>query len=247
MTRIGETMAGNKLTFVDIGARSGLQSSAEHHADRLHLVLFEPEQTEAHALTARYGSTATVIACALGHIDTEIDLYLTKNPTCTSGLPTNQYLLQNYGIKDHFAPAGNVKVACRRYDTLHRDGEVPAPDIVKIDVQGFEYQVLLGLGALLQDAFIIQLETHFDQLYINQWLITDLVKFLRLFDFSLRRLGNERSPRIEASVGEDVHFDGDLVEADAIFTKNRAWLHRQTPECQGRFREACSIMNISSY
>jgi hypothetical protein len=88
-------------------------------------------------------------------------------------------------------------------------GAVPVPDAIKIDVQGFEYEVLLGFGHLLADCLGIELETHFYPIYKGQKLIGDIVSLLDDFDFVLRALKHVPN------------FDGDAIEFDAFFTKRR--------------------------
>ena len=92
------------------------------------------------------------------------------------------------------------------YAHLSRTGQVSKPDLIKVDVQGFEYDVLLGFGDLLGDCLAIELEAQLLPIYRDQKLFHDLVKMLDSFGLSLRRL-----------LPVD-HFDGDVVEIDAWFT-----------------------------
>jgi FkbM family methyltransferase len=45
-----------------------------------------------------------------------------------------------------------IDVACARGDTLVAKGLARSPDVIKIDVEGFEHEVVRGLGALLATA-----------------------------------------------------------------------------------------------
>ena len=84
---------------------------------------------------------------------------------------------------------------------------MPAPDAVKIDVQGYEHEVLQGFGGLLQGCLGIELETHVYPVYQDQKLLGDLIALLEPYGFVLRRLSPVPS------------FDGDVVELDAWFTQ----------------------------
>lgn len=57
-------------------------------------------------------------------------------------------------------------VSIQSGDDLVASGQVPAPSVIKIDVEGFELEVIKGLRQLLvsQELRIIGLEIHFEQL-----------------------------------------------------------------------------------
>ena len=51
----------------------------------------------------------------------------------------------------HLADGGSVEVQTASLDALLASGDVPSPDVVKIDVEGAELDVLAGAGQLLGD------------------------------------------------------------------------------------------------
>jgi FkbM family methyltransferase len=63
---------------------------------------------------------------------------------------------------DASSPAA-VVVEVRSANTMIRGGDVPAPTALKIDVEGHEYEVLLGAAAVLADPVlrIVGVEVHF--------------------------------------------------------------------------------------
>jgi FkbM family methyltransferase len=52
----------------------------------------------------------------------------------------------------------NVRVEVMRLDDFVSQQRVPVPDFIKIDVEGWELEVLLGLGSLLSEVSYIQFE-----------------------------------------------------------------------------------------
>jgi len=52
------------------------------------------------------------------------------------------------------------------------------PDVVKIDVEGKSYEVLEGFGKYLQDVKILHVETEIKDIYGNQKIKDDIVKFM---------------------------------------------------------------------
>ena len=234
-----------KLGYIDVGARGGLAPNLRQFMSCLNVVLVEPDEAEAVRLTRESvnGSLYTVIQSALGHSDGCIDFYVAENPTCSSALPVAASFLQHYGIGHHFKTKMVKSVKCARYDTLYETGDLPVPHIIKADVQGYEYEVLLWFGRHLQDCMFIEIETHFCEIYSGQRLIGDIVQFLSTFGFVLRSISQPRSPSLRG----DPHFDGDLVEVDAVFSKNRKWLASQSTCEQERFKIACDIMGVEPY
>jgi len=238
-------MASGKLGFVDIGARGGALAKFAAHGDKFRLVLVEAEPTELKRLRdeSQGGALFDVIGTALGHIDGDIELNETVNPYCTSVLKANQEFLGAYEIGRHLQPRIKTTIACSRYATLFGQGGLPVPHMIKVDVQGFEYEVLQGFGATLHQCLAIELETHFYQLYQNQRTIGDLVKFLETYGFVLRKLSNPRS----AHLNGDYHFGGDLVEVDATFTKNRTWIKAAPEQTRSDFATVCTVMGVHLY
>lgn len=233
-----------RIGFVDVGARGGVSTTAARYRDQIHMVLVEPEATEAERLNAEMGGEfVSVVASALGHVDGAIDLFVAQNPQCTSALPLNDGYIDRYTIAKHFKTKQRESIHCSRYDTLYRAGSLPLPHAVKIDVQGFEYQVLQGFGGLLHDCLAIQLEAHFYEIYKGQRLVGDLVRFLSDFDMNLRSIRNVRSPNLQG----DVNFDEDLVEVDLYFSKSKRWIANRNDEAKAEFDLACQILKIPPY
>jgi len=63
------------------------------------------------------------------------------------------------------AREGSLKVACWRADTLLATGEVEAPDVIKIDVEGAEADVLRGARHAMERHPVIFLATHGERVH----------------------------------------------------------------------------------
>ena len=120
---------------------------------------------------------------------------------------------------------------------LYEKGIVPAPDVIKLDVQGCEYEVLLGFGALLQNCLGIELEAHFFPLYRGQHLLHEVISLLSTYGFVLRKLDQNK-------LG---NFDGDLVEVDAFFTKSRSIVNLYNQEQNQKFNLLTKVWEIGRY
>jgi FkbM family methyltransferase len=227
-----------KLCLVDVGGAGGIQQKWRNHAARISPVLFEPNPAEAAklraGLIADFGA-GLVLEIGLSDISGTRPLNIARYFGCTSLLQPNPAVLSKYRIAPLFDITHTVPVACTRYDELYRNGEVPAPDAIKIDVQGFEYEVLQGFGTLLQNCLSIELETHIYPIYQEQKLLHHLVALLAPFGFVLRALHPVSS------------FDGDVVELDAWFTKDISAWNQFTPRQRQKFSLICEVCNLVDY
>jgi FkbM family methyltransferase len=214
----GPADPSRRIRLVDVGGAGGLQAKWLGQAEMISPILFEPNPNEAMKLRplANLFPEGQVIEQGLADLVGRQRLNITRYFGCTSLLRPNVDLLSRYRIASAFDVIDTVEIECTRYDVLHKYGLVPVPDVIKVDVQGYEYQVLHGFGHLLSECLAIELEAHFYPIYMGQKLLSDLVSLLLPFQFVLRKI--QPVP----------NFDGDLVEVDAIFTKDSVHM-RQAP------------------
>ena len=212
-------LARDRLTLVDIGAAGGVQQKWQRHLRKIRPVLFEPNPAEAARLrpTLPSYSDAIVVEHGLAAAAGKYTLNLAHWPGCTSLLTPDRDILAGYKIAPLYETVDQISVECVRFDELYRSGKVPLPDVVKIDVEGYEYEVLLGFGDLLHDVIGIETEAWFYPVFKGQKLLHDLVALLLPFGLSLRR--------IETVDG----FEGDLVCVNAFFTRGKAGKPDLTP------------------
>lgn len=197
-----------KLVVVDVGAAGGLQQGWSGVEKDIVAVLFEPNPQKADELRRLQSGFADkiVIESALGDRIGVHMLNLTREISCSSLLKPNHEFLSRYSIAPAFDVLSSAIVNTTTYHHLYSSGKVPLPDVVKIDVQGFEFEALKGFGPLLEKCLAVQLEAHLYPIYKNQKLFHDLTRLLGSFGLVLRRI---------APID---HFDGDLVEVDAWYT-----------------------------
>ena len=84
-----------------------------------------------------------ILPCALGDFDGEAEF--DPGPNSSMG---------------HMATGGPLRVSCSRADTLLAAGEVEAPDVIKVDVEGAEASVLRGACTAMEKRPIVFLATH---------------------------------------------------------------------------------------
>ncbi|HEX3971045.1 MAG TPA: FkbM family methyltransferase [Stellaceae bacterium] len=218
---ISPIVLGTPLILVDIGAAGGLQPKWRRHRHQTRPVMFEPNPTEAARL--RLAPNTIVVESGLAAEAGMHQLNIAHWWGCSSMLDPDPATLDGYKIAPLYAAEQQVTIECRRYDELYHEGKVPAPDAIKVDVEGFEYQVLSGFGDLLQGVIGIETEAWFYPVFKGQKLLQDLVELLGTYDLRLRRL--EKVPG----------FEGDMVCVNAFFTRGRARHPDLTPGQQPKF------------
>ncbi len=91
------------------------------------------------------------------------------------------------------------KVNLTTLDILLRSRQIPIPDLIKMDVQGYEMEVLKGsTGLLAKKTPLLLLEVSFEKIYSNQPLFSDVVQYLSKKGFQIKSFGKGLSPGIKA-------------------------------------------------
>jgi FkbM family methyltransferase len=104
-----------------------------------------------------------------------------------------------------------VEIGVVSLDDWVQKHDLPGVDVIKLDVQGYELQVLLGASQVLKSSVeLVYAEVSFVPLYENTCLFHDVSSYLYGLGFTLYGL-------------YDLHFaaDGQLVYADATFISER--------------------------
>ncbi|MDD5026087.1 MAG: FkbM family methyltransferase [Candidatus Peribacteraceae bacterium] len=76
-------------------------------------------------------------------------------------------------------------VPCVRLDTFVRSNRLPAPDLMKIDVEGATFDVLSSCGSLLDAVKVLQIETETIEYFRGQKLQKEVYCLLREHGFDL--------------------------------------------------------------
>ena len=138
--------AGVNGVVWDVGANFGLHcSTLGHLRPDLLIVAFEPNPREhARLLQHREWNAPNMQTCNVALSDRSACLPLHMGPVGNSGMTT----LTPWSQATY---SGTVLVAAARGDELIAGGLVPAPQVIKIDVEGHEAAVLRGLERTLRD------------------------------------------------------------------------------------------------
>lgn len=196
----------NPRTVIDVGANKGQFSlCARELWPEAAIVGFEPNPVEAAIYQKLLKDRARLIECALAAEEREMDLHLASRADSSSLLPLGDRQKQLFDMEE----VDKIKVPVRRLDCVLDRDELESPALLKIDVQGFEYEVLEGMAGIVEAIGWVYVETSQIELYKGQKLHGAVAGLL--CDMGFRRIA-------EANVVHDAR--GRKIQSDSLFVGN---------------------------
>ena len=191
-------------TVLDVGANKGqFAAFARKRWPSANIICFEPLSGPRRRLEAVMGSSVTVFPVALGESEGEADMHLASREDSSSLLPLGDAQKQFFSMNEERV----LSVPVRRLDAVVGASELLPPTLLKIDVQGFEFEALQGGTGILDSVDVVYVECSYVELYAGQKLADDVRGFLR--DFGLTETGQFNL----------CSFGQDEVQADLLFER----------------------------
>jgi FkbM family methyltransferase len=193
-------------TIFDVGANVGTWTLlAKAIFPRTAIHCFEPLAMHQAALARAVGglSDVTLHNVALGAEAESRDINVCSFSDASSFLEftAEGKLLQGLEM------VANERLEVAVLDEYVSAHSLPLPDLIKLDVQGYELQVLKGAERCLQHAQAIIAEVSFRELYKGQSLFNDVVEFCARHKFFVSAAGHG------TAIGER------LTQTDLLFEK----------------------------
>ena len=194
----------NYRAIIDVGANKGqFAAFALTRWPRARLICFEPLPRARAKLASITANRAEVHPYALGEVEGGALMHVASRADSSSLLPLGERQKRIFDMGE----ASRLNVQVRRLDSVIEAGSLPRPALLKIDVQGFEYETLKGAESLLKVIDGVYVEVSFVELYAGQKLAVDVAALLQ-------RYGFRQAGRFNAYV-----IDGATVQADILFKK----------------------------
>lgn len=194
----------------DIGAATGAYATAFAKVETVsHVIAFEP-LAESFAELERRAQAEPKIRClqlALADESAELGLKRSAWQDTSSFLPVGPVMRREFPRAAQIEAEEVVRVA--RLDDVVSEYSLPLPDLVKLDVQGFEDRVIRGASATLRSTRMCVVEMSFRPLYEGSPLFDDVYPLMRALDF-----------RLAGFHGSLVSADRELLQADAVFERS---------------------------
>lgn len=197
--------------IVDIGANRGqFALAARKCCPFAKIISFEPLTEPASVFRRVFADDplTTLHETAIGCQEQEADIHVSNADDSSSLLPITS--LQT-GLFPGTSEKETRKIQVKRLDSILQREEIGKPALLKIDVQGFEKQVLEGCNSLLQEFTYIYVECSFVELYANQSLAPEVISFLAESGFGLSGIYN-------------IYYNkkGFTIQGDFLFKNDRA-------------------------
>jgi FkbM family methyltransferase len=190
-------------TVIDVGANKGqFAIYARIRWPNAQLICFEPLPEPRAKLVHVTRGRAEIHDCALGAEAGEGRMHIATRTDSSSLLALGARQKEIFGMEE----SGEFQVPIKRLDAC-LPTPLPRPVLLKIDVQGFELEVLKGATVLLPRLDAVYVEASYVELYEGQVLHEEIARYLTAAGFSLDGRYN-------------THFhQGEPVQADLLFRR----------------------------
>jgi hypothetical protein len=162
-------------TIMEIGSRDGVDAmflKQEYPHANVYAIEGLPENYDRYM---KHLAAITSFNVVITNYDGETD-YHKKNLNGIHGI-------RNRG--DQFGDTVLSNLSCKRIDTVCREQQIDAIDMVKIDVEGCTYEVLESFGDLLHTVKIMHIETESYPFFEGQVLHETVCEYLRNHGFAM--------------------------------------------------------------
>ncbi len=224
------------LVVIDVGCRDGDAAGWTTFGSNVHVIGFEPDVGECERLQESYDGPArrTFVPLALGGRGGEALLHLTRFPQSSSLYEPNTEAIKRHPALTAHEEIDRRTVTLTTLDEWIDEADAPAPDFVKLDIQGAELDVLRSSPRALESVRALEVEVEFQPLYRDQPLFADVDAYLREQGFVLWRLRGLRHLAVAGAAPDDILMGysvladqaelqptgGQLSWADAVYVRD---------------------------
>lgn len=198
----------NLNTIIDIGANRGQFSLiARKYFPEAKIIAFEPLSEPANMFRRVFISDRLTLLheLAIGPQECNQIIHISRADDSSSLLPITRLQNKTYPGTEEITTRS---VFVKPMDSVLIPDEIKAPAFMKIDVQGYEKQVLEGCKSYLSLFSYIYIECSFIELYDGQALAHEIIAYLANYGFILSGIYNL-----------DQDKNGLPVQGDFLFTQ----------------------------
>ena len=177
---------------------------------------FEPNEEEFMKLNSTDKKKYFNHAVGNGQIET---LNICSAPGMTSILePDFEYLELFHGFSDWAKVTKKVKVQTKKLDDVNFDKKI---DFLKIDVQGYEHEVIKNGNKTIKDCLVVQIETSPIPLYKNEKSFAHVCLQLENLGFQLHSFNQINTRCFKPVILQNNIYSGlnHLFQLDCVFVK----------------------------
>jgi len=132
----------------------------------------------------------TLHPIAVGSNNAIETLHITGFSDSSSLLQPNEASWSQFGVRE----VAQLPLQVFRLDDYRLEKQIPWPDLIKLDIQGYELEALKGGSECLMSAKAVVAEVSFIEYYEGQCLFHDVVSYLAQFGLFIRAFGASLPP-----------------------------------------------------
>lgn len=209
--------SNDKLTFMDVGANSGQTIEFVNRIFRNATIYsFEPTSTLVTDLKRKYGHSKQIHIeqLALSDNNGQIEFYQSEFSPTNSCLEPNAAIYEKFNqpLAATLANSSKISVPCMKLDDWYNTKQdIDIIDIVKIDTQGFEYNVIKGgIETLKNHVKLLYFEIQYLEFY------KDATPFYKTFE-----LLYENGFYFYCYLSSNKNSKYQLIESDVLFVNRK--------------------------
>lgn len=165
-----------------VGAHYGQEMTVYEELGITQVVMFEPSKKNFDILVERVGSRANLVNLGLGSKNEFLDLNIEENNQGMSNSVLAPKLHKEQYPHIEFTQTERVEISTLD-SWIEKNNSIFTHNILVMDVQGYEFEVLLGAVNTIQKIDIIVTEVNRAELYENCAFVTEMDVFLRYYGF----------------------------------------------------------------
>lgn len=176
---------GNVNTIIDVGANQGQFALAStHFFPSAFIFSFEPVPETFEQLSKNISLVKNIKAfnIALGNLEGKIDFFSNEYSHASSALAVSGFQKEVF-TKTH--KEHKIKVVVKKLDNMYNEVEFKEPVLLKLDVQGFEKEVLKGAQNILDRIDYLLFEASFIKMYDGEPLFDEMHTYVKELGFEL--------------------------------------------------------------
>ncbi len=228
-TQWAAELTGDPLIYVDIGSRGGPQKITDGFSKIIHFVICEADKDEVKNLESTFaGCRYSVISNAISDSDATRTLYLTASRGASSLLKPTGNAIGLFGGNernlDRFRIEQEIQIRTMSLSVSMPTG-IKALDILKIDVQGLEFEVLSGMGEFRP--FLICAECSTVEIYSDQKTLFSVGLLLEKLGYMpIKLMEITVMPKTRANFQSCIQIHGDVIFVPDNSANGRAIIER---------------------
>ena len=228
------------VVLVDIGAVGKPPSHWLPLKDEISLFGFEPNKDECRKLNESGSGyrNSEFLPYAIGERDEKRLFYITEYHECSSLLKPNFDWLRRFDYGSFFNISQTIEVETFSLDSIEKVSELRV-DALKIDAQGNELPILRGAESVLNEVFLIEIESGLHKNYENETTFDELCPFLNQKGFICMEVFTQPAQKRKNHAKQWNSAKGQCMACESI------WI-RDLIKCENEFLRSIDKSNFLS-